>query len=66
MAFKILFPEEILNTIHYAVGQASSVVKRDGIILEKGAIISEKRIEQNRALYEQYCRLWSVYPDLLN
>ena len=57
-------PNVILNTTHYVVKQASKSFYREGIPLEKGAIITERRIERNRTLYERYCNLWSVYPDL--
>lgn len=58
-------PGVILNTIHYVVGKASKNFMRDGIPLEKGAVISEKRIDKNFELYKSYCKLWSIYPDLL-
>lgn len=60
----ILLPEQILDTMHYVVGKASREFLRDGIPLEKGAIITERRIERNFELYKRYCALWSVYPDL--
>lgn len=58
-------PGAILNTIHYVIGKASKNFMRDGIPLEKGAVISEKRIDKNFELYKSYCKLWSIYPDLL-
>lgn len=61
---EILAPQAILNTVHYAMGKTSSIFMRDGIQLEKGAVISEKRIDKNFDLYKKYCELWSVYPDL--
>ena len=57
-------PSAILNTIHYAVSKTNKKYFRDGIELEKNAIITPKRVEKNRQLYEQICELWSVYPDL--
>ena len=60
----ILSPQAILNTTHYVIGKATSEFIRDGVVLEKGAIISEKRIDQNFDLYSRYCALWSIYPDL--
>lgn len=43
----------------------SSVKKyyRNGVEMEKGAIITKRRIEKHRKLYEQVCGFWSVYPD---
>lgn len=60
----ILFPKQILDTVHYFTDNASQEFMRDGVPLEKGAVISEKRIEANFDLYSKYCALWSVYPDL--
>ena len=64
MEREILMPSAILNTIHYAVSKTNKKYFRDGIELEKNAIITPKRVEKNRQLYEQICELWSVYPDL--
>lgn len=61
---QILFPDQILNTMHYIVGKASREFLRDGIPLEKGAVLSERRIDQNIEIYKKYCQVWSVYPDL--
>lgn len=60
----ILFPDQILNTMHYVVGKVSREFMRDGVPLEKGAVITERRIERNFEIYKKYCGLWSVYPDL--
>ena len=57
-------PALIRDTIHHVIGKVSSDFFKDGIALEKGAVISEKRIERNFELYSKYCELWSVYPDL--
>lgn len=61
----IPLPDVILNTIHYVVGKTAKDFIRDGVVLEKGAVLSEKRIDKNFDLYKRYCELWSVYPDLL-
>lgn len=61
MSFKT--PNQLLNTIHYVTGKAASSFERNGVLLEKGAIISEKRIDKNIELYKKFCWLWSVYPD---
>lgn len=63
MATHILLPEEMLNVVHYVVKKTSKEYYRDGIQLEKGAVITPKRIERNRSLYEKYCAFWTVYPD---
>lgn len=64
MQVNIQTPSMILNTIHYVVKKTSKEFYRDGIPLEKGAIITQRRIEKNQDLYTKYCALWSVYPDL--
>lgn len=64
MELNILSPNTILNTVHYVVNKVTKKYYRNGIELEKGAIITERRIEKNRKLYEKYCEFWSVYPDL--
>lgn len=37
---------------------------RDGIELEKGIILLQERIDKNMELYQKYCWLFTVYPDL--
>lgn len=60
---EILLPEQIRNIIHYSIGKASKVVMRNGIILEKGAVLTPRRIDQNFEIYKKYYEVWSVYPD---
>ena len=60
----ILMPDQILNTMHYVIGKASNAYMKDGVPLEKGAVMTPKRVERNIDLFEKYCWLWSVYPDL--
>lgn len=62
ISFKL--PNQLLNTVHYVVGAAAQQFERNGIFLEKGAVISEKRIDRNQEIYQKYCWLWSIYPDL--
>lgn len=64
MEINILEPNKILNTVHHVFKQVSKQFYRDGVPLEKGAVITQRRIQDNRELYERYCGLWSVYPDL--
>lgn len=60
----ILLPNTILNTVHYTVNLVTQRFFRNGVELEKGAIITERRIARFRSLYEKYCNFWSTYPDL--
>lgn len=67
MELNIQLPNQILNTIHYIITTTTTQkFYKNGIELEKGAIITEKRIEKHRNLYEKYCSFWSIYPDLFN
>lgn len=59
----MLTPEEMINTHSLMKGMGSSYY-RDGVLLEKGAAISERRINAHRKLYEQYMQLFCRYPDL--
>lgn len=64
MELNIQSPNQILNTAHFIITTATQKFYKNGIELEKGAIITEKRIEKHRSLYERFCSLWSIYPDL--
>ena len=59
----ILMPDEILNTEHYVSKQAQSKIYRDGILLEKGAVLSPRKIDNKIDLFKKYCWYWSIYPD---
>lgn len=56
-------PQEILSTEHYTKNLNVNNVYRDGIILEKGAALSNRKIDKNMEFYQKYCWYWSVYPD---
>ena len=58
-------PEAILSTIHYVINKTAKKYYRNGIELEKNAIITPRRVDRQRELYETICHYWSVYPDLL-
>lgn len=59
----VLLPEQMLkaSTRMFSSGET---FYRNGIPLEKGAVITEKRIQKKIRLYEQYADLFSSYPDL--
>lgn len=57
-------PQSLINTIHYVAKKNSKAVFRNGIELEKGAIVTQRRVEKNRKLYEKICSTWTVYPDI--
>lgn len=58
----ILTPQEMLSskTVHVNSGKSYF---RNGIQLEKGATLSEKRIEQHQKLYQQYMDFFLNYAD---
>lgn len=60
---EILAPSQILNAAHYAIVESVKPFIRDGIALEKGAVITAKRIDRNLDLYEKYCWYFSTYPE---
>lgn len=60
----VMLPNQILNATHIIIKNATQKFYKNGIELEKGAIITERRIDRNRGLYEKICNFWSVYPDL--
>lgn len=60
----ITLPNKMLEITHFVVKNAAQKFYKNGVELEKGAIITERRIERNRGLYEKICNFWSVYPDL--
>lgn len=57
-------PSAMVNTIHYVCGKVATQYVRDGIPLDKGAVITERRIDAHLDLYKNYASLWMVYPDL--
>ena len=63
MSYNIKTPEEILSIEHYSKNLDVNNVYRDGIILEKGAVLSNRKIDQNIKFFQKYCWYWSIYPD---
>ena len=59
----ILTPQEMLNSNRIAINSGETYF-RNGIQLEKGATLSEKRIQKNLKLYQQYMDYFAQYPDL--
>ena len=60
----IKMPNQILMATSVVIKKSVSTFIRNGIEVEKGAVITESRITKYREIYEKYCELWSVYPDL--
>ena len=60
----IMPSDQILRLAAISVKKITKKVFYKGVELEKGAIITSRRIEKHRDLYEKYCEFWSVYPDL--
>lgn len=60
----IIEPNQLLKTtINHVVKESMKRFFKDGIELEKGAIITSRRIDLNKALYQKFCEFWSIYPD---
>ena len=59
----IMLPEAI-RTATSLVFEKGETFYRDGVPLEKGAVLTQRRIEKNRPLYEAYINLFTSYPDL--
>ena len=62
----ILKPNLILSAAGAVIKSEAKKFYRNGIELEKGAIITAQRIQKNRPLYEKLYEYWMNYPDLLN
>lgn len=60
----ILKPNLILSAAGAVIKSEAKKFYRNGIELEKGAIITAQRIERNRPLYEKLYEHWMNYPDL--
>ena len=58
----ILMPDELLRNTGPAPHQGQTFY-RNGIQLEKGATLSEQRIERHLELYQQYMDFFLNYPD---
>ena len=61
---QIILPQTILNTVHYAIKKTTEKFYKNGVELEKGALITNKRIDKNRELYEKIYNYWMCYPDM--
>lgn len=59
----IPLPKEIIEQTTYYFQSQGSTFYRDGIPLEKGAIISENRLRQHIDIYKQYMEFFISYPD---
>lgn len=60
---KIELPQNILNAFHPIFQHAVQKFTRNGIVLEKGAELSDKRIEKNKETYESWYDYFFWYPD---
>lgn len=59
----ILFPAAMLETKKLFVGKGETFY-RDGVPLEKGAVLTERRIKKHLQLYQNYMELFMAYPDM--
>lgn len=60
----IVLPQTIINTVHYTIKKTTEKFYKNGVELEKGALITNNRIEKNRELYEKIYNYWMTYPDM--
>lgn len=61
--FTVRTPQEILDTPHVTVKTKGSKIYRDGIELDKGAALSQRKIDSKIELFKKYAWYWSIYPD---
>lgn len=57
----------MLNRIHSKEGfedQSLKYAQREGVDVEKGVILTEPYMEENRELFEKYANFFSAYPDI--
>ena len=40
--------------------------RREGIVIEKGVVLTDEYLEKNQKLCERYCQMFSAYPDVSN
>lgn len=59
----IKLPDELINALHPVFAHAVQTFTRNGIVLEKGAELSEKRIEKNIDVYNFWYDYYFWYPD---
>ena len=59
----IILPSAMLAATSKVLSKCETFY-RNGVALEKGAVITEKRIQKNIKLYQQYLNLFASYPDL--
>lgn len=60
----ILLPQAMIEATNRVFKSKGQTFYRDGIPLEKGVVLTEKRITRNLKLYQQYMELFICYPDL--
>lgn len=58
-----LLPQAMLESFNMAACSGETFY-RGAIALEKGAVLTEKRVNKNLGLYQQYMDLFICYPDL--
>lgn len=59
----ILTPQMMIEATNMVANKGQTFY-RNGITLEKGATLSEKRIQRHIKLYQQYMNVFTAYPDL--
>ena len=41
-------------------------VIKDGIVIDKGIVLTAENVETNKEVYEKWLQHWMMYPDLWN
>ena len=60
----IPLPKDLIsNTVGFFKSNGQTYY-REGIVLEKGAVLTEKRILKHQKLYQQYMEYFISYPDM--
>ena len=60
----IPLPQQILEDTTSIFKAKAEVFYRDGVPIEKGAVMTQKRIMKNIEVYQKYMELFLSYPDL--
>ena len=58
---------EFINTsVEELQEGCDKIGRREGIVIEKGVVLTDDYLEKNQKLVERYCQTFSAYPDVSN